>query len=250
MVPAPDFTFGGRASAEFSQFDMPLHFAIGAFVPFFSPFVGDVLHRFGGAAAHLAASPFVTDPVSQLFPILGGGSGNLLLQAAVLALPILACFIIVRDALRTAEFALTYFGVLLFVQLWQFPGGLRHYGILFVAFVGTVWMWRSPCRRAARHRRYGSRCSSSTLSAVLRRSPGRFAPTRKAAMPRPGSRPCTSKTSSSWARLTGPRRRSQAICSDPSIISTVNASAPTWCGTKRGQISLEETRWSAAPSKP
>ena len=151
MVPAPDFTFGGRASAEFSQFDMPLHFAIGAFVPFFSPFVGDVLHRFGGAAAHLAASPFVTDPVSQLFPILGGGSGNLLLQAAVLALPILACFIIVRDALRTAEFALTYFGVLLFVQLWQFPGGLRHYGILFVAFVGTVWMWRStlPPRRAA-----------------------------------------------------------------------------------------------------
>jgi hypothetical protein len=120
-------------------------------VPFFSPFVGDVLHRFGGAAAHPAASPFVTDPVSQLFPILGGGSGNLLLQAAVLALPILACFIIVHDALRPAEFALTYFGVLLFVQLWQFPGGLRHYGILFVAFVGTVWMWRStlPPRRAA-----------------------------------------------------------------------------------------------------
>ena len=89
MLPASDFTFGGRASAEFSQFDMPLHFAIGAFVPFFSPFVGDVLHRFGGAAADLAASPFVTDPVSQLFPIFGGGSGNLLFQAAVLALPIL-----------------------------------------------------------------------------------------------------------------------------------------------------------------
>ena len=151
MLPASDFTFGGRASAEFSQFDMPLHFAIGAFVPFFSPFVGDVLHRFGGAAADLAASPFVTDPVSQLFPILGGGSGNLLFQAAVLALPILACFIIVRDALRTAEFALTYFGVLLFVQLWQFPGAPHHYGILFVAFVGAVWMWRStlPPRRAA-----------------------------------------------------------------------------------------------------
>ena len=33
MLPASDFTFGGRASAEFvSQFDMPLHFAIGAFV--------------------------------------------------------------------------------------------------------------------------------------------------------------------------------------------------------------------------
>ena len=55
--PAQDFTFGRQASAEFNQFDMPLHFAIGAFVPFFSPFVGDVLHKFGGAAADLAASP-------------------------------------------------------------------------------------------------------------------------------------------------------------------------------------------------
>jgi hypothetical protein len=35
MLPAPDFTFGRHASAEFSQFDMPLHFAIGALVPFF-----------------------------------------------------------------------------------------------------------------------------------------------------------------------------------------------------------------------
>jgi hypothetical protein len=160
---------------------MPLHFAIGAFVPFFSPFVGDVLQRFGGAAADLAASPFVTDPVSQLFPILGGGSGNLLLQAAVLALPVVACFVVVRDAMRTAEFALTYFGVLLFVQLWQFPGAPRHYGILFVAFVGTVWMWRStlPPRRAvamgraARHQRcrrsYDARLGVSPLLAKPQR---------------------------------------------------------------------------------
>ena len=35
MLPEPDFTFGRLASAEFSQFDMPLHFAIGALVPFF-----------------------------------------------------------------------------------------------------------------------------------------------------------------------------------------------------------------------
>src|SRR5262245_41620801 len=65
MLPAQDFTFGRQASAEFNQFDMPLHFAIGAFVPFFSPFVGDVLHKFGGAAADLAHGPgqsVVTDP--------------------------------------------------------------------------------------------------------------------------------------------------------------------------------------------
>src|SRR5262245_58401962 len=55
MLPAQDFTFGRQASAEFNQFDMPLHFAIGAFVPFFFPVVGDVLHKFGGAAADLAA---------------------------------------------------------------------------------------------------------------------------------------------------------------------------------------------------
>jgi hypothetical protein len=83
-------TFGRQASAEFNQFDMPLHFAIGAFVPFFSPFVGDVLHKFGGSGCRSCRLTFLTDPVSQLLSILGGGSGNLLLQAAVLALPILA----------------------------------------------------------------------------------------------------------------------------------------------------------------
>jgi hypothetical protein len=185
-----------------------------------------------------------------LFPILGGGSGNLLFQAAVLALPILACFIIVRDAMRTAEFALTYFGVLLFVQLWQFPGAPRHYGILFVAFVGTVWMWRSslPPRRAA-----------PSLWVVLLVIAAVGGLTTLAWEFRPFSQ---SRNAATWietmhledkflmARLTGPRRRSQAICSGPSIISTANASAPTWCGTSRGQTSSKETRWSAAPSKP
>jgi hypothetical protein len=44
---------------------------------------------------------------------------------------------------RTAEFAAIYLGVLLFTLVWSFPGGPRHFGFLFVALIGTVWMWRS-----------------------------------------------------------------------------------------------------------
>ena len=29
------------------------------------------------------------------------------------------------------------------MQLWQFLGAPRHHGTLFVALIGTVWMWRS-----------------------------------------------------------------------------------------------------------
>src|SRR5262245_21810687 len=43
-----------------------------------------------GSGCRSCRLTFLTDPVSQLLPIFGGGSGNLLLQAAGLALPILA----------------------------------------------------------------------------------------------------------------------------------------------------------------
>jgi hypothetical protein len=70
--------------------------------------------------------------------------GGMLLVMVVLVLPILALWTIVRDRIRTAEFATTYCGVLLFAQLFHFTSSAaRHEGILFVAFVGTVWMSRA-----------------------------------------------------------------------------------------------------------
>jgi hypothetical protein len=141
MSPAPDFSFGGGPRLQYDQLDMPLHFMVGSYFPFIGPFLADTLKALG--LSELAATPFALDPANQIFFLLGGGSGQSLIQALVLTLPIVACFLIVGNPARTAEFAVTYLGTLLFAQLWQYPGGPRHYGFLFVALVGALWMARS-----------------------------------------------------------------------------------------------------------
>jgi hypothetical protein len=42
----------------------------------------------------------------------------------------------------TLEFATIYAGILLFAQLSQYPFTPRHFGFVFVAFVGVVWLAR------------------------------------------------------------------------------------------------------------
>jgi len=153
MIPAPDSLFVSLIpSFALRPLDSALEFAVGAFFPFFPPFVPDTLTAIGGPAAKLAATPFARDPADQLSLLLLGGGYQPVLTAAVLIFPILACWTIVRDRLRTAEFATTYLGVLLFAQLWNFEGAPNQQGTLFVALIGTVWMWRAniaPARRVA-----------------------------------------------------------------------------------------------------
>jgi len=128
-------------SLELDQLNMPILYVINAFFPFFWPFTPDALRALGAWGAQLAATPFGLLPANQLALLIG--QANPLLVLFVLALPILACWSIVRDSVRTAQYAAIFIGVLLFAQLWQFPGSPRHHGILFMALVGTVWMWRS-----------------------------------------------------------------------------------------------------------
>jgi hypothetical protein len=65
------------------------------------------------------------------------------LTAAVLTLPILACWAIVRDRWLVASYATTIIAVILFSAIWNYGGQLRHYGFLFIALIGVVWIWRS-----------------------------------------------------------------------------------------------------------
>jgi hypothetical protein len=145
MIPAPDALLSHSASPDFSQrrLDMPLWYLLGAFLPFVSPFVADTLNWIGGPASTLATTSFGADPAGTLFRSLGGGSESLLLALLVFSLPVAMCFAIVRDWLRTAEFAAIYFGIILFAVLWSFSGGPRHQGYVFIALVGTIWAARS-----------------------------------------------------------------------------------------------------------
>jgi hypothetical protein len=145
MMPAPDVGLYAPAvpKLDASTFDTPLHYVIGAFLPWFAPFVSMSLTWVGGKGAALAATPFGKNPLSEMVGLVSGAGAGSIVQIAVLAAPPLACFSIVRDRARTAEFAAIYLGALLFALVWNFPGAPRHFGFLFVALIGTVWMWRS-----------------------------------------------------------------------------------------------------------
>ena len=64
------------------------------------------------------------------------------------ALPIAACWLITRDLLRVLEFTLVYLGILLFANIWNYPGYARHHGVVFLALIAAGWTARLRGSRA------------------------------------------------------------------------------------------------------
>jgi hypothetical protein len=79
--------------------------------------------------------------------------------ALVFAAPIAVCWLIVRNPVRMMEFALVYVGIVLFENIWDFKGTARHHGVVFLAFVATVWT--APMREKP------DKLASSLFTAVL-----------------------------------------------------------------------------------
>jgi hypothetical protein len=88
------------------------------------------------------------NPLHQILFVSGGDAARSLVIIGLLLFPPIACWLIVRDWKLAAEFAVTYFGILMFALLWDFPGVARHHGIVFIAFVGTIWMASAQGRLA------------------------------------------------------------------------------------------------------
>jgi hypothetical protein len=140
MVTAPDYVLvQAKPEMNFSDLWIPISYVVAGFFPFYWPFAPDALGALGSWGAHLVSTPFGGNPAQNL-ALLIAQANSPLLSLMVLAGPLFACWSIVRDPLRTAEYAVIFVGVLLFAQLWHFPGSPRHYGFLFIALVGTVWM--------------------------------------------------------------------------------------------------------------
>src|SRR5262245_6567621 len=73
--------------------------------------------------------------------------------------PLALCWMVIRAPLPAFGFAIFYVGVLLFSNIWNFPGYSRHHGIVFLAFVASVW--------AARAERPSTRSSIFAFRALL-----------------------------------------------------------------------------------
>ena len=55
------------------------------------------------------------------------------------AAPVAACWLVTRNWLLVLEFSLVYLGIVLFENIWNFPGRATHHGVVFLAFVAAVW---------------------------------------------------------------------------------------------------------------
>jgi hypothetical protein len=62
--------------------------------------------------------------------------------ALLFAAPVVACWLLTRNWLLTLEFSLVYIGIVLFENIWNFPGSARHHGVVFLALVAAVWSAR------------------------------------------------------------------------------------------------------------
>jgi len=144
MQPPPQYDLSSP-TVQFSlpRLDADVATPIGAFVPL-------------SLATIRQAIAYIAQPTTANIPDFFGASafGDIVtlthadLQhpirlALIFAAPIAVCWLLTRNWLLVLEFALVYLGILLFENIWNFPGTARHHGVVFLALVAAVWSARS-----------------------------------------------------------------------------------------------------------
>ncbi len=147
MMPASDFgPWNASPGFSWSSIAAAPAVMIGAFFPFDSQW----LHAAAAFVAdpHGAPVPFVwnPNPAGEILQSISADGDHPARLAALLSIPVLLCAVLTRSRYRLLEFALVYFGIMLFAVLWKFPGGARHHALIFLALVACVWTarYRSP----------------------------------------------------------------------------------------------------------
>jgi hypothetical protein len=156
MVPPADFRLFGRAPLppdfsvwgynfwfSISRLNTDLSTPVGAFLPFNTAAVGDAIAYLAHPATASFPSFWNLNPTDELVTLLHADTNHPVRLALVYAAPVIACWLIARQRLLVLEFALVYVGIILFENIWSFPGGARHHGVVFLAFVAAVWSFRA-----------------------------------------------------------------------------------------------------------
>jgi hypothetical protein len=148
MQPPPEFALSSPVIGfDIARLNADLTTPIGAFMPL-------SLSSIRGAIAFIAHPGTASIPdysnVTAVRDIVGFAqtdTGHPIRLALVYAAPIFACWLVTRNPLLALEFALVYLGIVLFENIWNFPGVDRHHGIVFLAMIAAAWSARS--RRSA-----------------------------------------------------------------------------------------------------
>jgi hypothetical protein len=160
MIPAPDYgPWAADVRFEPSRFNSVLGVPLGAFVPTELGLVRNVFAFLANPGTGAIPRFWNSNPAVDLVSLTQADTDHPLRLALVFAVPVATCWLITRNPLRVLEFFLVYVGILLFTNIWNFPGDARHHGAVFLAFIGSVW--------AARSQRSPTIWSSRLLMALL-----------------------------------------------------------------------------------
>lgn len=165
IIPAADYDGGpGGHDVRFSISRLygDLVIPFGAFVPLRVGSIREAMALIAHPGAASIPQFWNPNPAADFVGLLQAhtdGVIGLALLPLAFATPIAACWLITRDRMLVLEFTLVYLGIILFANIWDFPGEARHWGIVFLAFIASAW--------AARLRRLPTVSTFAALGALL-----------------------------------------------------------------------------------
>jgi hypothetical protein len=143
MKPPPSYDLTSpMVHFSIERLDEDIYTPIGAFVPFS---IGAIRQAIAFIAhPGLAEVPdfWGADPTPLFVALTHADTGHPIRLLLVFAAPIAACWLVTRNWLLVLEFSLVYLGIVLFENIWNFPGRATHHGVVFLAFVAAVWSAR------------------------------------------------------------------------------------------------------------
>jgi hypothetical protein len=143
MLPASDYgPWGHDVQFSVSRFNSDLVVPFGALVPLGPDSIREAIAFM--LRPETASIPHFWDlnPTAAFVSLTHADTDHLVRLALVFVLPIVACWFIARDPLLVLEFTLVYLGILLFANIWGYPGEARHHGVVFLALVASAWTAR------------------------------------------------------------------------------------------------------------
>jgi hypothetical protein len=144
MQPPPWYSL----SSPVVQFSIPRLFAdaetpVGAFVPLSVATVRQAIAYIAHPDSANIPNFFDANSFNEILVLIQATSEHPMRLAIIFAPPVVACWLLTRNWLLTLEFSLVYLGIVLFENIWNFPGSARHHGVVFLALVAAVWSARS-----------------------------------------------------------------------------------------------------------
>jgi len=143
MVPAADYgPWGHDVGFSVSRLNGDLLIPFGAIVPLRPESIWDAVAFIMHPKIATIPQFWNSTPVTAFVALTHTDTHHLIRLAFVFIVPIVVCWLIAREPLLVLEFTLVYLGIVLFENIWDFPGAARHHGVVFLALIASAWTAR------------------------------------------------------------------------------------------------------------